>query len=124
MRYSREDGCRAWLTYANPKADALCDLLTEFGNAEAVYDRFMSSGGAFLKKWINQYGIDQLKEHSSRQQMHDMLVTMQKHDIGIISWKDDAYPASLHMIQNPPALLFYKGDLECTMGKCVAVDGD
>lgn len=123
MRYSREDGCRAWLTYANLKADALSDLLKAFRNAETIYDRFMSSGGSFLRKWINQYGIEQLKEHSSRQKMHDMLVTMQKHDIDIIAQTDDAYPASLHMIQNPPALLFYKGNLECTMGKCVAVVG-
>ena len=123
MRYSREDGCRAWLTYANSKADALSDLLEEYGCAEAIYDKFMKSGGAFLKKWINQYGIDQLKEHSSREQMHDMLVTMRKHGIGIIAKSDDVYPASLHMIQNPPALLFYKGNLECTMGKCIAIVG-
>lgn len=123
MRYSREDGCRAWLTYANSKADALSDLLEEYGCAETIYDKFMKSGGAFLKKWINQYGIDQLKEHSSREQMHDMLVTMRKHGIGIIAKSDDVYPASLHMIQNPPALLFYKGNLECTMGKCIAIVG-
>ncbi len=123
MRYSREDGCRAWLTYALSKADALNDLLAEFEYAEAVYDRFMTSGGKFLKPWINQFGIDQLAEHSTREQMHDMLVTMQKHDIGIIAQSDEMYPDSLRMIQNPPALLFYRGNLQCTMGKCVAVVG-
>lgn len=123
MRYTREDGCRAWLTYAISKPDALNDLLTEFGCAEAIYERFTASGGKFLKPWISQYGIDQLAEHASREQMHEMLVAMQKNDIGIIAMSDELYPHSLRMIPNPPALLFYRGDLECAMGKCIAVVG-
>lgn len=123
MRYSREDGCRAWLTYALARSDALTDLLEEFGTAEAIYDRFCAQGGKFLKKWINQYGIDQLTEHASREQMHQMMLTMKKHDIGIVAQNDDSYPDSLRMIQTPPALLFYKGSLDCAMGKCVAVVG-
>lgn len=123
MRYTREDGCRAWLTYGQFRADALNELLDEFGCAEAVYDRFVHSGGAFLKKWVNQYGIDQLREQASQSRMHDMLVTMQKLDIGILAQSDNLYPDSLRNIQMPPALLFYRGDPECLMGKCVAVVG-
>ena len=123
MRYTREDACRAWLTYALPRADAISDLLDEFGSAEAIYDRFVKSGGEFLKKWINEYGIAQLAEHAPRQQMHEMLLTMNKLNIGIIAKDDVMYPDRLRNIQNPPALLFYRGNLECTMGKCVSVVG-
>ncbi len=123
MRYTREDGCRAWLTYAMPRADALTDLLEEFGSAEVIYDRFIAHGGTFLKQWISPYGIDQLAEHATRERMHQMLVVMNKYDIGIVAQSDALYPDSLRMIQSPPALLFYRGNLECTMGKCVAVVG-
>lgn len=123
MHYTREDACRAWLTHAYPRADALCDLLDEFGSAEAVYDRFLRSGGGFLKKWINAFGIEQLKEHAPREQMHEMLLTMQKHDMGILARSDAQYPDSLRSIQSPPGLLFYRGHIECMMGKCVAVVG-
>lgn len=123
MRYTREDGCRAWLTYAMPRADALCDLLDEFGSAEEIYDRFVSSGGAFLKKWLNEYSIDQLAEHAPRECMHNMLLTMQRLEIGIIARDNAGYPDSLRHIQSPPGLLFYRGNLDCTMGKCIAVVG-
>ena len=38
MRYNREDGCRAWLTYAELPPLKLRALLEDFGSAEAVYD--------------------------------------------------------------------------------------
>ena len=123
MRYTREDGCRAWLTYALPRADALCDLLDEFGAAEPIYDKFVRSNGKFLKKWISDYGIDQLKERATRERMHEMLLTMQRLNIGIIARSDMMYPDSLKQIQSPPGLLFYRGNLDCTMGKCVSVVG-
>lgn len=123
MRYTREDGCRAWLTYALPRADVLGSLLDEFGSAEAIYDRFVLSGGSFLRKRINEYGIGQLAERAQRDRMHEMLLTMQKLNIGIIGQDDDRYPDSLRNVQTPPALLFYRGNLDCTMGKCVAVVG-
>lgn len=123
MRYTREDGCRAWLTYGLLRADVVCDLLQEFGSAEAIYDRFTASGSGFLKKRVGEYGIGQLAEQANRDKMHDMLVTMQRLNIGILSVDDPQYPDSLRNIQSPPGLLFYRGNLDCLMGKCVSVVG-
>lgn len=123
MRYTREDGCRAWLTYGQIRADVLGELLDEFGSAEAIYDRFVHDGNEFLKTRVHEYGIAQLREQSSREKMHDMLVTMQKLEIGILAQTDSLYPDSLRNIQMPPAVLFYRGDPECLMGKCVSVVG-
>lgn len=123
MRYTREDACRAWLTYGLLRSDVLCELLEEYGSAEAIYDRFTASGGGFLKKRLNEFAIAQLTEKAQREKMHEMLVTMQRHDIGILSQWDVQFPDSLRNIQSPPALLFYRGDLDCLMGKCVAVVG-
>ncbi len=123
MRYTREDGCRAWLTYGLFRADALHDLLEEYGSAEAIYDRFVRSGGAFLKDRAGENGVIKLEEQAGRDKMHEMLLTMQRLDMGIIAESDPGYPDSLRNMQSPPALLFYRGDLDCLMGKCIAVVG-
>ena len=66
MNYSREDACRAWLTYGMFRADLLIALLEEYGTAEAVYDRFCASGSEFLKKYCinkNNTNSDELAKN-------------------------------------------------------------
>ena len=124
MRYTREDGCRAWLTHGLIRADVLSTLLEEFGTAEIIYDRFVASGGSFLKRYhVTDASISLLSGQASRGKMHNMLVTMQKHHMSILSRYDPLYPDALLYIPSPPALLFYRGDLDCLMGKCISVVG-
>lgn len=123
MRYTREDGCRAWLAYGMLRADMLSDLLAEYGGAEPIYDRFLTSGGSFLRNYISEYGLAQLTARASREKMHDMMVLMQRLNIGVLSQADLQYPDSLRNIQLPPGLLFYRGNPDCLMGKCVSVVG-
>ena len=123
MRYTREDGCRAWLTYGLYRPDIMHDLLAEYGCAEAIYDRFTKTGGDFLKSRTSESGYMQLKEQAKGENMHQMMLLMQQLNIGIISYDDKIYPDSLRKMQLPPALLFYRGNLDCLMGKCIAVVG-
>lgn len=123
MQYTREQACKAWLTYGMIRADILSGILEKYGSAEAVYDDFVKTSGRSMKGQINEYAIAQLYEASSKKAMHEMLVNMQKHHIGIISQEESLYPDSLRNIQMPPVALFYRGNLECLMGKCVAVIG-
>ena len=55
--------------------------------------------------------------------MHDMMVTMRKLNAGVVAISDAEYPDALRHIPDPPAILFYRGQLDCLMGKCVAVVG-
>lgn len=123
MRYTREDACRAWLTYGMFRADTLHELLEGYGSAEAIYDRLTKSGGSFLKERAGEFSLTQLTEQAERDKMHEMLLTMKRLDMGIVSYADPEYPDSLRNMQSPPALLFYRGDLDCLMGKCIAVVG-
>lgn len=123
MHYTREDACRAWLTYGMFRADTLHELLEEYGSAESIYDRFVKSGSAFLKERAGEFSITQLTEQAERAMMHEMLLTMQRLDMQIVSFDDPDYPASLRNMQSPPALLFYRGNIDCLMGKCIAVVG-
>lgn len=123
MRYTREDGCRAWLTYGLLRAETVSSLLDEYGCAEAIYDRFVKTGTGFLEKRIRSAAVSALQEQASPQRMHEMMLTMQKLNIGILSLDDACYPDNLRDIPSPPALLFYRGNLDCLLGKCLTVVG-
>lgn len=123
MRYSREDGCRAWLAHASFRAALLHDIMRDFGSAEAVYDQFQRDRGKCLKPYAPLAEIDLLREKADRSAMHEMLVTMQKMQLGIIGMDHPNYPDALRNISDPPAFLFYQGDLDCLMGKCISIVG-
>lgn len=124
MRYTREDGCRAWLMYGLLRADTLSLLLGEFGCAEAIYDRFMRQGGNFLKeRRVSDSAIGYLREHSDAETMHQMMLMMKRLDVGILHMDDARYPDLLRNIELPPPLLFYRGDPDCLLGKCITMVG-
>lgn len=123
MRYTREDGCRAWLTYGQLKSDAMQKVLDDFGCAEAAYDMVCKDRGKCLKPYASPAQIDMLREQAEPGAMHQMMVAMQRESMGIVGMDDVRYPDELRSIPDPPALLFYQGDLDCLMGKCIAIVG-
>lgn len=123
MRYTRLDGCRAWLTYAQMRPQVLAQLLYDLGDADAVYERFTREGPKFLEKYASREQLAILSEQAKPEAMHQMMKVMQKHRMGIMSRDDFIYPDSLRDIADPPPLLFYRGDPDCTMGRCITIVG-
>lgn len=124
MRYTREDGCRVWLTFGMLHPDSLAAIFDEFGSAEAVYDKFLHEGGSFLRDFrAGESSISALSSHAAGSVLHEALVTMRALQCGILHITDPEYPDSLRNIPQPPAILYYRGNLECLMGKCIAVVG-
>lgn len=123
MRYTREDGCRAWLTYAQATSDVLQSILESFGSAEAIYDQFQNDRGKCLKPYLPLAQIDFLREQAAPDAMHQMMLTMQRMNMGIMGMDSSLYPAPLRNLTDPPALLFYRGDPDCLMGKCIGIVG-
>lgn len=123
MRYQREDGCRAWLTYGQLQPQTLQELLEERGSAEAVYDRFLQDGGASLKPHVPEQLMSVLLQQSKPDAMHRMMVDMARLNAGILCISDYRYPDALRDLSDPPVLLFYQGDSDCLMGKCITMIG-
>lgn len=123
MLYTREDGCRAWLTYAHTRPDVLCRILDAFDSAEKVYDQFLRDKGKCLRPYLAQAQIDLLREQAAPEAMHRMMVIMQQKQMGIMGMDDDRYPEAFRQMNDPPALLFYQGDPDCLMGKCISIIG-
>ncbi len=46
-------------------------------------------------------------------QINELITYCNEHNIGILCYSDDEYPERLKNIYNPPAVLFYKGNLDC-----------
>lgn len=123
MRYTRQDGCRAWLTYALWAPERLQDLLHDFGDAEAVYDRFINEGTVILEPYATPQQLAVLKKQAQPDAMHRMMLDMHRESIGIMGMEDFGYPDSLRDTPSPPPLLFYRGDPDCLMGRCVTIVG-
>jgi len=112
MRYSREDACRAWMTYGALNPDSLEELLAEYGSYEAIYEQFQATQGEILLHYANNQQMESLTHQAAREEMHHMLVGMQHDGIGIIAKEDYAYPEMLRHIHDAPPLLYYKGNLQ------------
>lgn len=123
MRYTREQACLAWLSQGMIGGKRLKKLLTEYGSAEALYDAFQRDNGASLQNRISDYSLSLLQDGASREKLHEMLVTMQQWNMGLVTMEDEMYPASLRNIAEPPYLLFYQGDLRVAEQKCITVVG-
>lgn len=123
MRYSREDGCRAWLTYSQLPYEGLRQLWNDYGgSARAIFERFVDDHG-FIMEYGPRSCIDALRKSADPDRMHEMMLTMQEHRMGIMSIDDVLYPDLLREISDPPILLFYQGDPDCLTGKCITMVG-
>lgn len=124
MRYTREEGCRAWLTYGLMTANKLQAVLDAFdGDAQCVYDAFVRTGGQCLEKLTKPEQRAQLLQRAAPEQMHDMMVTMHRLDMHIVSRADVLYPDALRDLSDAPALLFYRGNLDCLSRRCLTMIG-
>lgn len=123
MQYTREDGCIAWLASGRLSYDCFSHLLEEFGSAQDVYDALQEEGADALRDFIPSARLERLMSSAGKKAMHQLLVTMQKHNIGILQQDDTHYPALLRHINDPPIALFYQGNPDCLDGRCITMVG-
>lgn len=123
MRYTREDGCRAWLTYGEFTHEQMSSLLGEYGSCEAVYDAFLRRGRVMLERYAGAVQLELLERQSKPDAMHEMMLAMQSLNMGILTPEDYGYPDALRDIADPPYTLFYIGNPECLSDRCVTVVG-
>lgn len=95
-------------------------LIERFGSAEAAWraepDEVVPAGCIRLqdcRKFIAGRAVFSVDK---------LAVKLEQAEIKLCSWRDDDYPVYLRNIHNPPAVLFYRGDLGC-LKNCLAVVG-
>lgn len=83
-------------------------VLDHFGDPE---DAFYADSTAYQKiEGLTQEGIDALRDKSLNE-AKKILAQCTDKDIGILTYRDAAYPARLKNISDPPLVLYYKGRL-------------
>lgn len=123
MQYTREDGCLAWLAYGLIPPHKTAELMDEFGCAERLYSEFVRTGGEVLSGFVGGEGMAMLRRQASRDEMHQMMLTMKRLDVGVLPISDPCYPDLLREIPDAPQLLFYRGSLACLRGRCMTIVG-
>lgn len=97
-------------------------LYNYFGDVEEAYNASLSE--------LSQ--IDELSVRKAETFLRERdkvnpdkaLEEVQKRDICFFAFEDENYPSLLKQISNPPAVLYYKGDIEnCNLEKTLAVVG-
>jgi DNA processing protein len=96
-------------------------LISVFKTPQAVLD-------ADIRRIMNVEGIDRktaekIKKGADENFIQNQLAMMKEHGVEILTYWDEKYPEQLKKIYDPPAFLFFKGDLECFQKPAVAIVG-
>ena len=83
----------------------------------------MTTRGAVLKEHLRADRVSRLLKAGGRDQLHDLLEKMKRHDMGIMSMADPIYPDALRNISAPPVLMYYIGEPDCLMNRCITMVG-
>lgn len=96
-------------------------LISALGSPQNVLQagmrRLMSIDG------IDRKTAEKILNGPNREFVEEQLQGIRERQIGILSFWDDAYPARLKRIYDPPAFLFYMGNLDVLNDKMFAVVG-
>ncbi|NOX88907.1 MAG: DNA-protecting protein DprA, partial [Calditrichaeota bacterium] len=96
-------------------------LISVLGSPEAVLN-------AAYRQLVQIEGIDQktaerIKQGADGDFVQKQLSKMEEHGVRVLTYWDDLYPDRLKKIYDPPAFLFYKGNLETLANIAIAVVG-
>lgn len=98
----------------------LSKLLDRFGNAESV---FAATDNQLLQvRRVTERTVAALRA-LSLEAIEEELASLAADGIGILTWKDTAYPSQLLQIGSPPPILYIRGRLEAQDRNSVAIVG-
>lgn len=98
-----------WLaTRANVSDRVKANLLQHFRDAEDIF--YADPEGYSLAEGLTQEGLQSLQDKNLIQ-AGGILHACDEHGIGVLTFRDAAYPNRLRNIADPPVVLYYKGRL-------------
>lgn len=93
------------------------ELMTRFGTAEEVYRAFRNNcaaaGGDYAKK----------AEKITLEEAEKLISKLESENITIITTEDELYPENLKQTENPPVVLFAKGNVNLLKNKLLTIGG-
>ena len=97
-------------------------LLFAFGSPENIFKANLDEIKK-LPKMSEEKAKEILKSEEKLTQIEELISCLEKQDIGIKTILDENFPKSLKQINNPPPLLYYRGEFPISNRRYVAVVG-
>ena len=104
-----------WLAGAlGPGGVHVRDVLDTFGTPQALYEaRFSQDLSALLSP-----GQLHAVQSTQPQSAAGVLARCGQLGVCIAAWDDEAYPEALRLIEDPPPVVYYKGDIGVLRPEC------
>lgn len=112
----------AWLASACIPPDKLNYLTELFGGSEACFHA-VRSGDERISQLIAPRFRTVLEENAKDETMAKLQMLMEKHSVGVLKISDQEYPEGLKLIDQPPVILFYQGNLQCLSKRMLSMVG-
>ncbi|MDQ0148934.1 DNA-processing protein DprA [Eubacterium multiforme] len=96
-------------------------LLNIFSDEKEIFDNFEEIVELYFKNYKNFANYDKIKEMNKI--LSNMEILRRKEEVNFITIKDPMYPESLKRIEEPPYVLFYKGNLKLLNKRSVSIVG-
>ena len=119
MLLTAEQKCLLWLSAAEITPDRVSTLIEQYGSAEAIWDAFGKTNGPQFQETARKT-LDALHSRDAIDALHGKL---ERKNVQLLFQTDDAYPAQLNAIHDPPYLLYYAGRIECLRFPMIALVG-
>lgn len=113
-----------WVWYSQIKGISSRVKLKLIEMMESPKELFMSSGKCLRRSNISPTIIDKITRESAVDNIERYVRLLEQYtDIGIVTYYDHKYPRLLCEINDPPLVLYYKGDIDILNSHCIAVVG-
>lgn len=109
-----------WLCSAKPIAPGKAIKIAETGSdlEELFFEQIH-----YDKYKIGPAAREALARRASKDMLEAELAGLEKRGIGAVTWLDEAYPEALRQIANPPAMLYFRGNLRLPGDRDFAIVG-
>ena len=121
-RYVSDSLYDAWLASACMSPVRLASLLDAYGTPGDVYRAFMENRDAF-RGILTPRIIQALRDNAGTDYLDRMNRALVKYSVGSVRISGEGYPPRLLDLEDPPAILFFRGDISVLSRKCVAMVG-
>ena len=119
MLLTAEQKCCLWLSAAEITPGTVQKAANAYGGVLGIWDAFGRESGPQFRAKAHQ----ELARLHSRDAIDDLQERLEKKNVHLLFLDDDAYPALLREIPDPPYLLYYAGRLSCLKRPMVGVVG-
>ena len=98
------------------------DIVSHYSQAGEVIQALQDGGDLFLKEEFHN-NFEKYKKALSDFSFENLENYFQKNNVNYITIEHENYPAKLLQLDQPPLILYYKGDINLINTKCISIVG-